>query len=77
MLNELAEIRAEQRSHRKLLVEILSVITKEPRRKIKDRAFWNRVEGNRSHTLKRRVGLTHYDIMKMGLDGTPADRKEP
>jgi hypothetical protein len=42
ILEELAQIRAELLSQRKLLIEISSRQSKEPRRKIKDRAYDDR-----------------------------------
>ena len=58
VLEELARIRAEQVAQRKLLVELLSRISKERRRKIRDRTYDVRVKGRViAIDLKRQVGL--------------------
>lgn len=58
VLEELARLRCEQVSQRKLIVELLSVITKERRRKIKDRAFERREHWRIvADELKEDVGL--------------------
>jgi hypothetical protein len=63
VLNELALIRAELISQRKLLVELLSRNSKEPRRKIKHRLYQDRLRGpfEIAPALKLKVGFEAMD----------------
>lgn len=45
LLEEISILRGELISQRKLLIELLSIVSKEPRRKIKERAYQNRLVG--------------------------------
>jgi hypothetical protein len=59
VLEELALLRAELMSQRKLITELLSLTTKEPRRSIRQRLYRDRLKGpfDIARALKERVGL--------------------
>jgi len=62
ILEQLAFIRAELFAQRKLLIEILSSITKERRRKIKERTYDRCIRGHwKARELKQRVGFIPKD----------------
>ena len=66
VLEELATIRAELFAQRKLLIELLSRVSKERRRKIKDRLYDERTKTfyTIARDLKRKVWLEEPDTPK-------------
>lgn len=62
MLEELAAIRGELISQRKLLIDLSSKVTHERRRKVKNRAYGTRLRTiDIARELKQRAGLTVKD----------------
>ena len=59
LLEEISILRGELISQRKLLIELLSIVSKEPRRKIKERAYQNRLVGpfGIAKDVKKHLGL--------------------
>lgn len=59
LLEEISILRGELISQRKLLIELLSIVSKEPRRKIKERAYQNRLVGpfRIAKDTKKHLGL--------------------
>jgi hypothetical protein len=69
VLKELALLRAEMISQRSLLIELLSRISHERRRKIKDRLYDKRIDAafRIAPTLRKRVGLRKRSGLSKGL----------
>ena len=76
VLTELALIRGELFAQRKLLIELTSHITKEPRREIKERTYRRSLRGlSLRHKLEEWVGLQYHQTEGL-WDGEEKEGKE-